>query len=72
MVWWCNIALGFSGVYRVMGGWGDNGPARPSTDAYRNSKFWDNIKKDKEVNKDEKAESGRGKDVHDRKGNGAK
>jgi len=25
--------------------WGDNGPARPTTEAYRNNKFWDRKKK---------------------------
>lgn len=25
--------------------WGDNGPSRPTTEAYRNNKFWDKGKK---------------------------
>jgi hypothetical protein len=36
--------------------WGDNGKARPSTEAYRNSPYWDAIEAKKKAEKIKKAE----------------
>lgn len=35
-------------------GWGDNGPARPTTDAYRDNPLWDKLEKKKKRKKGKK------------------
>ena len=36
-------------------GWGDNGSSRPTSDEYRNSKYWENVERKKREEAEKKA-----------------
>ena len=38
-------------------GWGENGASRPTTDAYRNSPYWDSVEKKKKEEEKKKKKS---------------